>query len=54
MENLVTSMGEITEFNEKINSTFKEKREEIGRLSEIDNLLKKVSPSARILVMLAS
>ena len=43
MENLVTSMGEITEFNEKINSTFKEKREEIGRLSEIDNLLKKVS-----------
>ena len=39
MENLVTSMAEITEFNEKINSTFKEKREEISRLSEIDILL---------------
>ena len=42
MEHLVVSMGEITEFNEKINSTFKERREEISRLSNIDNLLKKV------------
>lgn len=42
MENLVSSMAEITEFNEKINSTFKEKRDEISRLSEIDTLLKKL------------
>lgn len=43
MEHLVVSMGEITEFNEKINFTFKDTRQEISRLSDIDNLLKKVS-----------
>ena len=42
MEHLVVSMGEITEFNEKINSTFKDRRENISHLSNIDNLLKKV------------
>ena len=42
MEHLVVSMGEITEFNEKINCSFKDRRKEISRLSGIDNLLKKV------------
>jgi hypothetical protein len=43
MENLVESMGEITEFNDKINHTFKDRRVEINRLSGVDNLLKKVT-----------
>ena len=43
MEHLVISMGEITEFNEKVNLTFKERREEITRLNNTDNLLKKVN-----------
>lgn len=43
MENLVVGMGEITEFNEKVNLTFKDRREEITRLNNVDNLLKKVS-----------
>lgn len=43
MERLVVNMGEITDFNEKINSTFKDKRKELSRLSGINNLLKKVS-----------
>ena len=42
MENLVVNMGEITEFNEKINFSFKDGRKEISRLSDIDTLLKKV------------
>ena len=42
MENLVVKMGEITEFNEKINFSFKDGRKEISRLSDIDTLLKKV------------
>ena len=42
MERLVVNMGEITDFNEKINSTFKDKRKELSRLSGINNLLKKV------------
>ena len=43
MEHLVISMGEITEFNEKVNLTFKDRREEITRLNNTDNLLKKVN-----------
>ena len=42
MEHLVVGMGEITEFNEKVNLTFKDRREEITRLNNTDNLLKKV------------
>lgn len=42
MENLVVKMGDINEFNENINSNFKDKRQEIARLSGISNLLKKV------------
>ena len=42
MENLVVNMGEITEFNEKINYSFKDGRKEISRLSGIDTLLKKL------------
>ena len=42
MENLVVNMGEITEFNEKINFSFKDGRKEISRLSDVDTLLKKV------------
>merc|ERR1712127_19724 len=42
MENLVIGMGEITEFNEKVNLTFKDRREEITRLNNVDNLLKKL------------
>lgn len=42
MENLVSKMGEITEFNENINSSFKDKRQDISRLSGINNLLKKL------------
>lgn len=42
MESLVVNMGDITEFNEKINTTFKEKRQEITRLNGINNLLKKL------------
>ena len=43
MEHLVVSMGEITVFNEKVNLTFKDSREEITRLKNTDNLLKKVN-----------
>ena len=43
MECLVMGMGEITEFNETVNLTFKDRREEITRLNNVDNLLKKVS-----------
>ena len=43
MERLVMGMGEITEFNETVNMTFKDRREEITRLNYVDNLLKKVS-----------
>ncbi len=42
MEHLVVGMGEITVFNEKVNLTFKDRREEITRLNNTDNLLKKV------------
>lgn len=42
MEHLVVGMGEITEFNEKVNLTFKDRREEITRLNNTDNLLKKL------------
>jgi recombinational DNA repair ATPase RecF len=42
MECLVVSMGEITEFNDKINCSFKDKRKELSRLSDIDTLLKKL------------
>ena len=42
MEHLVVGMGEITEFNEKVNLTFKDRREEITRLNNVDNLLKKL------------
>jgi hypothetical protein len=42
MECLVVSMGEITEFNDKINGSFKDKRKELSRLSDIDTLLKKL------------
>ena len=42
MEHLVVGMGEITEFNDKVNLTFKDRREEITRLNNTDNLLKKV------------
>jgi hypothetical protein len=42
MECLVVNMGEITEFNEKISLTFKDRRKELSRLSGIDNLLKKL------------
>lgn len=42
MEHLAVSMGEITEFNEKVNLAFKDRREEITRLKNTDNLLKKV------------
>jgi hypothetical protein len=42
MENLVQNMGDITEFNEKINHTFKDKRQEITRLNGVNNLLKKL------------
>ena len=45
MENLVVNMGEITEFNEKINFSFKDGRKDISRLSDIDTLLKKVFSS---------
>lgn len=42
MEHLVVGMGEITEFNDKVNLTFKDRREEITRLNNVDNLLKKL------------
>ena len=42
MENLVVKMADINEFNEEINSNFKDKRQEIAKLSGISNLLKKV------------
>lgn len=42
MENLVSKMSDITEFNDKINNTFHDKRNEISRLSGINNLLKKL------------
>ena len=42
MESLVVNMGDITELNEKINSTFKEKRQDISRLNNINTLLKKL------------
>jgi hypothetical protein len=42
MESLVVNMGDITEFNEKINYTFKTKRQDITRLNGANNLLKKV------------
>lgn len=43
MENLVVKMAEINTFNENINANFKDKRQEISKLSGISNLLKKVS-----------
>lgn len=42
MENLVVKMADINGFNEEINSNFKDKRQEIAKLSGISNLLKKV------------
>ena len=42
MNNLVNNMETITEFSNKINSTFKDRRQEIGKLSGINILLKKV------------
>ncbi len=42
MESLVVNMGDITEFNERINYSFKQKRQDITRLNESNNLLKKV------------
>lgn len=42
MENLVVKMGDINEFNEKINANFKDKRQEISKLNGISTLLKKL------------
>jgi vacuolar protein sorting-associated protein 51 len=42
MENLVASMDNITSFNEKINETFKDRREEINKLNGVDLMLKKL------------
>ena len=52
MENLVVNMGEITEFNEKINFSFKDGRKEISRLSDVDTLLKKVRRHQKYLAKL--
>lgn len=43
MSNLVDSMSSINEFSEKINGTFKDRRQEIGKLNRTNNLLKKVN-----------
>jgi hypothetical protein len=42
MGKLVSNMETITDFSDKINSTFKDRRQEIGKLSGIHVLLKKV------------
>lgn len=42
MESLVVGMGEITESNESVNCTFKDRREQITRLNNVDHLLKKL------------
>lgn len=52
MENLVIKMSDINEFNEKINHNFKDKRQEISRLSGASNLLKKVVSILKALLLL--
>ncbi len=42
MGKLVNNMETITEFSDKINATFKDRRQEIGKLSGINLILKKV------------
>lgn len=42
MENLVASMENITNFNDKINETFKDRREEMNKLNGVNVMLKKL------------
>jgi hypothetical protein len=42
MGNLVSNMDSITESSDKINATFKDRRQEISKLSGVNALLKKV------------
>ncbi len=42
MGNLVSNMDSITEQSDKINATFKDRRQEISKLSGVNTLLKKV------------